>query len=105
VLVGGGSLLRDLDQVLRERDRLPIMRSEDPFTAVVLRRRQGPRRPLLSCCWRPLGPKRRRQVSAASSIGEALAGAFDAEVGRVAGGEEGLAVEIRGRPERKEGER
>ncbi|HTY18780.1 MAG TPA: rod shape-determining protein [Myxococcota bacterium] len=35
VLVGGGSLLRDLDVVLRERTGLPIIRSDDPFTAVV----------------------------------------------------------------------
>jgi rod shape-determining protein MreB len=35
VLVGGGSLLRDLDVVLRDRTGLPIMRSDDPFTAVV----------------------------------------------------------------------
>ena len=34
VLVGGGSLLRDLDVVLRERTGLPIIRSDDPFTAV-----------------------------------------------------------------------
>jgi rod shape-determining protein MreB len=35
MLVGGGSLLRDLDKVLREETKLPILRSEDPFTAVV----------------------------------------------------------------------
>jgi rod shape-determining protein MreB len=35
MLVGGGSLLRDLDRVLREETKLPILRSEDPFTAVV----------------------------------------------------------------------
>ncbi|MEE8580287.1 MAG: rod shape-determining protein [Myxococcota bacterium] len=35
MLVGGGSLLRDLDRVLRQETKLPIMRSEDPFTAVV----------------------------------------------------------------------
>src|SRR5512134_668394 len=35
VLVGGGSLLRDLDVVLRDRTGLPIMRSDDPYTAVV----------------------------------------------------------------------
>jgi len=35
MLVGGGSLLRDLDQVLREETKLPILRSEDPYTAVV----------------------------------------------------------------------
>jgi rod shape-determining protein MreB len=34
VLVGGGSLLRDLDVVLRERTGLPIIRGDDPFTAV-----------------------------------------------------------------------
>jgi len=35
MLVGGGSLLQDLDQVLRQETKLPILRSEDPFTAVV----------------------------------------------------------------------
>ena len=35
VLVGGGSLLRDLDVVLRQETKLPILRSDDPFTAVV----------------------------------------------------------------------
>ncbi len=35
MLVGGGSLLRDLDQVLRHETKLPILRSEDPYTAVV----------------------------------------------------------------------
>jgi len=35
MLVGGGSLLRDLDAVLRQETKLPILRSEDPFTAVV----------------------------------------------------------------------
>jgi rod shape-determining protein MreB and related proteins len=35
MLVGGGSLLGDLDQVLRQQTKLPILRSEDPFTAVV----------------------------------------------------------------------
>jgi rod shape-determining protein MreB len=35
MLVGGGSLLRDLDRVLREETKLPILRSEDPFTAGV----------------------------------------------------------------------
>jgi rod shape-determining protein MreB len=35
MLVGGGSLLRELDQVLRQETKLPILRSEDPFTAVV----------------------------------------------------------------------
>jgi len=35
MLVGGGSLLRDLDHVLRQETKLPILRSEDPFTAVV----------------------------------------------------------------------
>jgi rod shape-determining protein MreB len=34
MLVGGGSLLRDLDVLLREETKLPILRSEDPFTAV-----------------------------------------------------------------------
>jgi rod shape-determining protein MreB len=35
MLVGGGSLLRDLDQVLRQETKLPILRSDDPYTAVV----------------------------------------------------------------------
>jgi rod shape-determining protein MreB len=35
MLVGGGSLLKDLDQVLRQETKLPILRSEDPFSAVV----------------------------------------------------------------------
>ncbi len=35
MLVGGGSLLRDLDHLLRQETKLPILRSEDPFTAVV----------------------------------------------------------------------
>lgn len=35
MLVGGGSMLNDLDHLLRQETRLPIMRSEDPFTAVV----------------------------------------------------------------------
>jgi rod shape-determining protein MreB len=35
MLVGGGSLLRDLDAVLRQETKLPILRSEDPYTAVV----------------------------------------------------------------------
>ncbi len=34
VLVGGGALLRDFDQLLREETKLPIVRAEDPFTAV-----------------------------------------------------------------------
>jgi rod shape-determining protein MreB len=36
VLVGGGSLLRDLDVLLRKETKLPILRSEDPFTAVAV---------------------------------------------------------------------
>ena len=35
VLVGGGALLRDFDQLLRTETKLPIVRGEDPFTAVV----------------------------------------------------------------------
>ncbi len=35
MLVGGGSLLNDLDVVLREQTGLPIIRSDDPYTAVV----------------------------------------------------------------------
>jgi rod shape-determining protein MreB len=34
MLVGGGSMLTDLDHLLREETKLPILRSEDPFTAV-----------------------------------------------------------------------
>jgi rod shape-determining protein MreB len=34
VLVGGGAMLRDFDQLLRAETKLPIVRSEDPFTAV-----------------------------------------------------------------------
>jgi len=34
MLVGGGSMLQDLDHLLREETKLPILRSEDPFTAV-----------------------------------------------------------------------
>ena len=36
MLVGGGSMLRDLDLLLREETKLPILRSEDPFTAVAM---------------------------------------------------------------------
>jgi rod shape-determining protein MreB len=36
VLVGGGSLLRDFDQLLREETKLPIVRGDDPFTAVAM---------------------------------------------------------------------
>jgi rod shape-determining protein MreB len=36
VLVGGGSLLSNLDILLREETGLPIMLAEDPFSAVVL---------------------------------------------------------------------
>jgi rod shape-determining protein MreB len=35
MLVGGGSLLRDFDHVLRQETKLPILRSDDPFSAVV----------------------------------------------------------------------
>ena len=35
MLVGGGSLLRDFDNVLRQETKLPILRSDDPFSAVV----------------------------------------------------------------------
>ena len=35
MLVGGGSLLQDLDHVLRQETKLPILRSDDPYTAVV----------------------------------------------------------------------
>ncbi len=34
VLVGGGALLRDFDQLLRAETKLPIVRGDDPFTAV-----------------------------------------------------------------------
>ena len=36
VLVGGGSLLRNLDILLRETTGLPVMLAEDPLTAVVM---------------------------------------------------------------------
>jgi rod shape-determining protein MreB len=36
VLVGGGSLLRNLDILLREETGLPVMRAEDPLTCVTL---------------------------------------------------------------------
>jgi rod shape-determining protein MreB len=36
VLVGGGSLLRNLDVLLRETTGLPVMLAEDPLTAVAL---------------------------------------------------------------------
>ena len=35
MLVGGGSLLTDLDQVLRAETQLPIIHSDDPYSAVV----------------------------------------------------------------------
>ena len=34
VLVGGGAMLRGFDQLLRSETKLPIIRSDDPFTAV-----------------------------------------------------------------------
>ena len=36
VLTGGGSLLRNMDVLLREETGLPVMLSEDPLTAVVM---------------------------------------------------------------------
>jgi len=36
VLVGGGSMLRNLDILLREETGLPVMRAEDPLTCVTL---------------------------------------------------------------------
>ena len=36
VLVGGGSLLANLDVLLREVTGLPVMLAEDPLTAVVM---------------------------------------------------------------------
>jgi rod shape-determining protein MreB len=36
VLVGGGSLLRNLDVLLRETTGLPVMLAEDPLTAVAV---------------------------------------------------------------------
>jgi rod shape-determining protein MreB len=36
VLVGGGAMLRDFDQLLRAETKLPIVRGEDPFTAVAM---------------------------------------------------------------------
>ena len=43
MLVGGGSLLRDFDQVLRSETKLPILRSDDPVHRGRPRRRQGAR--------------------------------------------------------------
>ena len=34
MLVGGGSLLKNLDHLLRQETKLPILRSDDPFVAV-----------------------------------------------------------------------
>ncbi len=36
MLVGGGSLLRNLDVLLREATGLPVMLAEDPLTAVAI---------------------------------------------------------------------
>ena len=36
VLTGGGALLRNLDTVIREKARLPVMIAEDPLKCVVL---------------------------------------------------------------------
>jgi len=36
VLTGGGSLLRNLDVLLREETGLPVMLADDPISAVVL---------------------------------------------------------------------
>ena len=36
VLTGGGSLLKNLDILLREQTRLPIIIAQDPLSAVVL---------------------------------------------------------------------
>jgi rod shape-determining protein MreB len=36
VLVGGGAMLRDFDHLLRAETKLPVVRCEDPFTAVTL---------------------------------------------------------------------
>jgi len=36
VLTGGGSLLKNLDMLLREETKLPIIITEDPLSAVVL---------------------------------------------------------------------
>lgn len=36
VLAGGGSMLKNLDVLLREETRLPVMRAEDPLLCVVL---------------------------------------------------------------------
>ncbi len=35
ILVGGGSLLRDLDRLIQEETRIPVRVAEDPLTAVV----------------------------------------------------------------------
>jgi rod shape-determining protein MreB len=36
VLAGGGSLLKNLDQLLREETGLPVFLAEDPLSAVVI---------------------------------------------------------------------
>ena len=36
VLAGGGALLRNLDVVIREKTRLPVMLADDPLTVVVV---------------------------------------------------------------------
>ena len=36
MLVGGGAMLRDFDQLLRKETQLPIVRAEDAFTAVAM---------------------------------------------------------------------
>lgn len=36
VLTGGGSLLKDLDVLLRDETKLPIVRDENPVTTVIL---------------------------------------------------------------------
>jgi rod shape-determining protein MreB len=36
VLAGGGALLRNLDQLLREETGLPVVIAEDPLSCVVL---------------------------------------------------------------------
>ena len=36
IITGGGSLLRNLDTLLREETGLPVMLADDPLTAVVM---------------------------------------------------------------------
>ena len=63
VLVGGGSLLSNLDILLRETTGLPVMLAEDPLTAVAIGHRPLPRRdPPAQGCDGPLAVARGSQV-------------------------------------------